>query len=59
MELAGQMGVHSHYVDSGIFVNTSVLTSQMLKGSIVYKEGQTLQINIDAPEKPVQLFNVS
>eukprot|EP00794_Sanderia_malayensis_P007911 gene7911-8766_t len=59
VEVSGQMGIHSHYVDTGIFVNTSMFTSQTMKGSVVYKEGQQLRINIDAPEEPIEFFNIS
>ena len=53
------MGVQSHYIDTGVFVNSSMFTSQMIKGSIAYKEGKIFKVNIDAPEKPIEFFNVS
>jgi len=59
VEISGQMGVHSQYADVGMFLNSSVFTSQTLKGSILYREGQQLKINVDAPEKPIEFFNVS
>ncbi len=59
VEVTGQMGVHSRFVDTGVFVNSSVFTSQMMKGSVVYKEGKTFKLNIDAPEEPIEIFNVS
>jgi len=59
VELTGQMGVDSVYASSGVFVNTSMFTSNMLKGSIKYQNGKIFKINLDTPEKPIQLFNVS
>ena len=51
--------MNSHYVDTGVYVQSSMFTSQMVKGSISYKEGKLIKLNIDAPEKPVEIFNVS
>ena len=59
VELSGQMGIDSHYVSTGVFVNSSMFVSNMLKGSVTYKEGQELKINLDTPEEPIQLFNFS
>ena len=59
VELSGQMGIDSHFVQSGVFVNSSMFVSNMVKGSLIYKEGQTFKINVDTPEEPIQLFNFS
>lgn len=59
VELSGQMGIESHFVSSGVFVNSSMFVSNMIKGSVLYREGQKLKINLDTPEEPIQLFNFS
>eukprot|EP00794_Sanderia_malayensis_P008123 gene8123-8993_t len=59
VEVSGQMGVHSHYIDTGVFVNSSMFTSQMMKGSVSYQQGKLFKINIDAPEEPIEFFNIS
>ena len=59
VEISGQMGIDSVYASSGIFVNSSMFTSNMLKGSIKYQNGKIFKINLDTPEEPIQLFNAS
>ena len=59
VDISGRMGVSSHYIDTGIYVKSSMFTSQMIKGAIAYKEGKLVKLNIDAPEKPVEVFHVS
>ena len=59
VELSGQMGIHSHYVSTGVFVNSSMLVSDMLKGTVTYKKGEGIKINLDTIEDPIQLFNFS
>ena len=59
VDISGRMGVNSQYVDTGIYVKSSMFTSQMIKGAIAYKEGKLIKLNIDAPEKPIEIFNVS
>ena len=58
LEISGQMGVDSHFVSSGIFVNSSMFVSNIMKGAIVYQEGKLLKINMDVPEEPVELFKM-
>ena len=59
VEVSGQMGIESIYGSSGIFVNSSMFSSNELKGSILYQNGKIMKINLDTPEEPIQLFNVS
>ena len=59
VEVTGQMGVYSQFVDTGLYVSNTMHTSQFLKGSVVYKQGQMLKVNLDTPDEPVQLFNFS
>jgi len=59
VEVSGQMGIDSHFINTGVSVNANMFTSQQMKGGIVYKQGQQLKINLDTPEEPTQLFNFS
>ena len=59
IELSGQMGIESQFVSSGMFVNSSMFMSQIVKGGIEYKHGQILKINMDVPEEPISLVNFS
>ena len=59
VDISGRMGINTHYVDTGVYVKSSMFTSQMIKGAIAYKEGKLIKLNIDAPEKPLEIFNVS
>lgn len=59
VEISGQMGIDSVYATSGVFVNSSMYTSNLLKGNIIYEAGKLVKINLDTPEEPVQLFDVA
>jgi hypothetical protein len=59
VEITGQMGIFSHFIDTGIYVSNTMHTSQFMKGSIEYKQGQKLKINLDTPDEPIQLFHAS
>lgn len=59
VEVAGQMGIDTAYGTSGIFVKSSMFVSHLTKGNIIYTQGKLLKINMDTPEEPIQLFNVS
>lgn len=59
IELSGQMGIEGHYVSSGMFVNSSMYMSHMMKGGIEFKHGQILKINLDTPEEPMHVMNFS
>jgi hypothetical protein len=59
VEVSGQMGIESHFISTGITVNSNMYTSQQMKGGITYEQGKQLKINLDTPEEPTQLFNFS
>jgi hypothetical protein len=59
VDISGKMGIESNLVSTGLKVSNNMIVSNMLKGSINYKEGEILQINLDTPEEPVQLFHAS
>jgi len=59
VEITGKMGIDSVYATSGVFVNSSMFTSNLLKGNIIYEAGKLVKINLDTPEEPIQLFNAS
>ena len=59
VELSVQMGIDSHYISTGVFVNPSMFVSNMLKGTVTYKKGEGIKINLDTTEDPIQLFNFS
>merc|ERR1712048_1010587 len=44
VEISGQMGIDSVYATSGIFVNSSMFTSNILKGNVIYENGKLLKI---------------
>merc|ERR1711962_1079513 len=59
VEISGSMSTESMYVSTGMRVISNMMVEEQIKGSILYKSGQMLKINLDTPEKPVQLFKMS
>lgn len=59
VEITGKMGVESAFVATGLMVSSNMMVSNLVKGSIEYKAGKILKVNVDTPSEPVQLFKSS
>ena len=59
VDISGQIGIESKYVSTGLKVSSNMVVSNMLKGSVNYKAGQILQVNIDTPTEALQLIKSS
>jgi len=59
VEISGSMAIESRFVSSGLLVSSNMIVSNTLKGSINYKEGQIIKLNLDTPSEAVQLFKFS
>jgi hypothetical protein len=59
VDISGKMGIESSFASTGLLVSNNMMVQNELKGSIQYKEGEILKINLDTPSEPVQLFHAS
>ena len=57
VEISGKMMVDAHFTKIGVHVNATTFSSTSLGGEIEYEEGKKFRVNIDVPEKPIDIFN--
>ncbi len=56
-EISGKVTVDGFFSKAGFRFNARTHASASIGGEIKYEEGQEFEVNIDAPEEPVDLFS--